>query len=76
MPRNLSDSELQRTLRDLLQQLPSAEWVRQMIDHYHRTGAYRAEDLRRLLGDPTRGVEVRSESSLAALLAARKDPSH
>jgi len=33
-----------------------ADWVRAMQRHYNDTGAYRVEDLRRLLGDPMRGV--------------------
>src|SRR5947209_7396801 len=35
---------------------PSPEWVRQMRDHYQRTGGYRSEDLAKLLGDQTQGV--------------------
>ena len=35
---------------------PSPEWVRNMRDHYQRTGTFRSEDLARLLGDQTRGV--------------------
>jgi hypothetical protein len=33
-----------------------ADWVRAMQQHYSETGTYRVEDLRRLLGDPMRGV--------------------
>jgi len=40
-----------------------------MIEHYRRTGTYRSEDLERLLGDPNKRVEVRSEMSLTSLLA-------
>jgi hypothetical protein len=43
-----------------------------MIEHHRRTGSYRAQDLRRLLGDPTKGVEVGPDSSLAAFLASEK----
>lgn len=64
-------AELQRRWQDLLSQAQPAEWVRKMIDHYQRTGTYRAEDLRRLLGDPTKGVEVGPDSSLSAFLAGR-----
>jgi hypothetical protein len=64
----MSDKEpltQKRTLQDMLQHSPPADWVRQMIEHHHRTGAYRSQDLRRLLGDQTRGVEVGPNSSLA-----------
>ncbi len=53
-------------MRDHLQNLPTADWVRQMIDHYHRTGAYRSKDLHRLLGDPAKGVEVGPNASLTS----------
>jgi hypothetical protein len=32
--------------------------VRQMHQHYERTGYFAAIDVRRVLGDPTQGVEV------------------
>jgi hypothetical protein len=65
-------SDLERALQERLQHLPPPEWVLQMIDHYRRTGSYRAKDLRRLLGDPTKGVEVGPEASLASCLESRK----
>jgi hypothetical protein len=42
-----------------------------MIDHYNRTGTYRPEDLRRLLGDPNRAVEVGPNTSLAAFFSVK-----
>jgi len=63
----------QRTFEERLQQMPPAEWVRQMIEHYRRTGTFRSQDLHRLLGDPTEGVEVGPNSSLASHLAHSKD---
>ncbi len=60
-----------RALQEQLQSLPLAEWVRKMLEHYQKTGTYRAEDLRRLLGDPTQGVEVGPDISLVAFLAER-----
>ena len=35
-----------------------ADWVREMQKYFNETGTYRAEDLDRLLGDPTKGVEL------------------
>lgn len=54
-----------QVLEEMLQRSPPADWVRQMIEHHSRTGAYRSQDLRRLLGDQTQGVEVGPNSSLA-----------
>lgn len=42
---------------------PEPEWLRKMREHYAKTGTYRAEDLRRVLGDPTRGVEMSAKPS-------------
>ena len=50
----VTEDDLQREIQAKLRQLPPADWVRAMIDHYQRTGCYRTEDLRRLLGDPNR----------------------
>jgi|GEM_PF-6096875 hypothetical protein len=52
------NTELRRQIQDRLQQLPPADWVQEMIAHYWRRGTVHPEDVRRLLGDPTRGVEV------------------
>lgn len=64
-------TDLQRRIQDSLRQMPRADWVRSMIDHFQRTGEYRPEDLRRLLGDPNRAVEVGPKSSLSSLFSAR-----
>ncbi len=74
----MSDKELRtqgRTLQDMLQHSPPAEWVSRMIQHHRRTGGYRSEDLRRLLGDQTRGVEVGPNSSLASHMSEFRRPS-
>ena len=55
----------QERMRERLLSAPEPEWVRKMKQHYAKTGTFRAEDLRRLLGDPKRGVEVGSRDSLA-----------
>lgn len=46
----------------------AAPWVDEMRAHFEQTGEYRADDLRRLLGDPAKGVEVGSPDSLSAYL--------
>jgi hypothetical protein len=35
------------------------KWVAEMQVHFQRTGAYRAEDIIRVLGNPLESVEVR-----------------
>jgi len=71
MPK-VPDTDLQEKYLELVQQAKPPEWVREMIDHHRRTGKYRPQDLRRLLGDPTQGVEVGSTTSLASLLSAER----
>lgn len=47
----------------------TATSVRQMYDNYGRTGYFAAIDVRRVLGDPTQGVEVLPSSEI--LMASR-----
>ena len=44
--------------RERLSNLPEPKWVREMKANYSKTGTYRPEDLRRVLGDPRRSVEM------------------
>jgi hypothetical protein len=67
----VTTANLQREFQEKAQQIPQASWVREMIDHYRRTGTYRPEDLRRLLGDPNQAVEVGPNASLASFRSAR-----
>jgi len=64
-------ADLRRAFEEQMQQASPPEWVREMIAHYRRTGAYRAQDLRRLLGDPNKAVEVGPQVSLATHFAQR-----
>ena len=48
-----------------LSEIREAGWVAEMRRHYALTGTYRPEDLRRLLGDPKRGVESGPRASVA-----------
>ena len=55
------------------------QWIIEMRDHYQKTGAYRADDLARVLGDPRDSVEIRGSGDVlgasdAALDAARGAP--
>ena len=40
------------------------QWIIEMRDHYQKTGAYRADDLARVLGDPRDGVEIRGSGDV------------
>jgi hypothetical protein len=46
-----------------------ATWVREMKEHYTKTGTYRPQDLRCLLGDPSKGVEMGSRGSVSRYFA-------
>lgn len=65
----LHNSELKRRLEKLLRSEEPPLWVREMIEHHRKTGSYRPQDLRKLLGDPAKGVEAGPASSLASSLA-------
>jgi len=69
----VKDDKLQREIQAKLEELPPADWVRQMIDHYNRTGSYRLEDLRRLLGDPNRAVQIGPNANLASFFPRCKE---
>jgi len=45
-------------IRRKLASTPQADWIREMREEYARTGSYPPEALRRLLGDPTRRVDM------------------
>lgn len=64
-------ADLERELRAKLRDMPPADWVREMIDHYQKTGTYRAQDLRRLLGDPNQSVKVGPDGCLPSFLSNR-----
>jgi hypothetical protein len=66
-----TSTELEREIQKRLRQLEPADWVRAMIEHHRRTGTYRAEDLRRLLGPPNQAVEVGPNASLPSFLRER-----
>lgn len=69
------DEEIvQREMQEKLRDLPPADWVSRMIRDYRRDGRYRPADLRRLLGDPNRAVEIPTGADTThAFLALRPD---
>jgi hypothetical protein len=68
MHRHLDKDEIKKSLRDLIENAPPPNWLVEMIEHYQRTGAFRPEDLRRLLGDPSKGVIVSAETTIDDIL--------
>ena len=57
--------------RRRLAEQPVPAWVREMQEHYRKTGTYRPADLRRLLGDPTRSVDMTPRGSAAKHFLSR-----
>jgi len=55
--------------KERFRQITEPEWVRKMKQHYAKTGTYRPEDLRRLLGDPAMRVEVSADRSMPRYLS-------
>lgn len=55
-----------RAFEEFVQQTPPPEWVRKMVQDYYKTGTYRPQDLRRLLGDPRKSVEVGAHPNFSA----------
>lgn len=53
--------------------LTNPDWALGMFEHFHQTGAYRAEDIQRVLGDPNEGVILRSAPHVEAAYRA-SDP--
>lgn len=63
-----NQDEIEQALRDL-QNSPPPEWLIEMIEYYRRTGSFRPEDVRRLMGDPSKGLRVAPDTSVEAILA-------
>jgi len=53
-------------MEELLRALPVPEWLREMEEHFAENGEVRAEDLDRIIGDPSRGVAMAQEPDVAA----------
>jgi hypothetical protein len=63
----------QQALIKYLQEEGPADWVRDIRDHYTRTGSFRPGDLRKLFGDPNKRVDMpRERETLADLIAAHR----
>ena len=69
-----SKPEIDQALRDLLENTPPPSWLVDMLEHYRRTGTFRPEDLKRLLGDPSKGVEIGPDTSPDVVFSAFSAP--
>lgn len=67
----MHDRENLKSAIEWMEKAPPATWVREMRDHYRRTGTYRASDIRRVMGDQTEGVKVESDPSRVTHALAR-----
>ena len=61
------------TLEELSRTTPPPEWLSEMHDHYAETGAFRTEDVLRVLGDPKEGVTMASEEEARAFFGISQD---
>lgn len=59
--------EFKKLWREFTARAQPSELARKIIEEYSRTGTYRLEDMRRLLGDPNKRVEASRESLMAEL---------
>ena len=66
MPEN---PDIERAVKDLAGCWPPPDWLREMIDHYLQTGTFKPDALRRLLGDPSKGVVISSDTSLESFFS-------
>jgi len=46
------------TLYDIAKRVGPPNWVIEMHEHYNKYGFFRAGDVRRVLGDPCKGVSM------------------
>jgi hypothetical protein len=63
-------TEIEAAVKRLAEQITIAPaWQKEMIAYYERTGTFRPEDLRRILGDPTKAVGISSNTPLESFLS-------
>ncbi len=60
------------SLQAAAQAVELPEWIRKMNAHLRTTGSYRSEDVRKVLGDRQKGIELGSQVSLSSLF--QKNP--
>lgn len=57
-----------KSLQEHMESLPVPEKVRRAIEHYNRTGTFRPEELRRVLGPPNQGISMGSRQGLQRMV--------
>lgn len=65
------DPEIQRRWQEYVGRAQMPKRVQEIHEHYRKTGVFRPEDLRRVLGDPNQSVEIGPNSTLASAMAQR-----
>lgn len=73
-PRNgaiMNTKQAESTFAATMRAAPVPDWVVKMQEHFRQTGTYRPEDLRRLLGDRRRTVQVGPNASFATFVKSK-----
>jgi hypothetical protein len=58
------EAKREQVERKSLESSGQQDWHKDMVAHYQRTGSFRPEDLRRVLGDPSKGVQIRPDTTM------------
>jgi hypothetical protein len=69
MPKHTKKTHVGVPIHRINERMRESEWVTSMHEHYQYTGAYRAGDLDRVLGDPRK--QVSGEAPTALVVACR-----
>ena len=67
----MTDRNRSKYALDKIEKAPPAEWIREMREHFNRTGTYRTKDIRRVMGDQTESVKFDSDPTQAVLKLSR-----
>jgi hypothetical protein len=58
------NTEIDQAIRDLNERIIlQPDWMKRVAEHYRRTGTF-PDELRRVLGDPCKGVAITTDKSL------------
>ena len=58
-----------RDYQEMVNNLSEPGWVIEMREYYYKTGTFRVGDLKRVLGDPSKGVSTNPEEMRRLLLS-------
>lgn len=63
-------SEIDLAVKKLAEYTTPAPWMKEMEEYYRQNGTFRQEDIRRLLGEPSKGVAISADKSLEAFFTS------